>query len=381
MTYYSPFDGITLHTGKLFERPNRFVAICEIGRSLVSCHLPNPGRLWELLTPNSELILTENEKGKTDFTVVAVRTPRGPVLLHTHRTNDLVQALLEQEAIPSLEGYSLVRREIQQGDSRFDFLLMDRRGAPFFLEVKSCTLFGEEGAMFPDAPSSRATKHVSELGRISQGGISCGVLFVVHSSRPKWFCPEYHTDPDFARTIAAERDRLRIISLAIDWEDDMTVIKKPREIPLNWELLDRELKDRGGCIALFTLKNQLDIALPNGNHISMRDGHWALVSGASISLGKVLSRLNGKARKDASGWNRIRIETSVKPIPFRSSTDIGEKLKATLSTIASEEIRFEELKPGENVATLFRFDRNPMGITQFIDAIIRLRIDEPSLTI
>lgn len=380
MTYYSPFDGITLHTGKLIERPNRFVAICEVGRSLVSCHLPNPGRLWELLTPSSDLILTENKKGKTDFTVVAVRTPRGPILLHTHRTNDLVQALLEQEAIPSLEGYSLVRREVQQGDSRFDFLLRDRHGAPFFLEVKSCTLFGEEGAMFPDAPSSRATKHVSELGRISQGGISCGVLFVVHSSRPKWFCPEYHTDPDFARTIAAERDRLRIISLAVNWEDDMTVIKKPEEIPLNWGLLDRELKDRGGCIALFTLKNRLDLTLPNGNHISLRDGHWALVSGASISLEKVLSRINGKARKDPWGWDRIRIDTSVKSIPFRSSTDIGEKLRTAISAIASEEIRFEELKPGENVATLFRFDRNPMGITQFIDTIIRMRIDEPSLT-
>ena len=150
---------------------------------------------------------------------------------------------------------------------------------------------------------------------------------------------------------------------------------------MNWGLLDRELKDRGGCIALFTLKNRLDLTLSNGNHISLRDGHWALVSGASISLGKVLSRLNAGGRKDPWGWDRIRIETSVKPIPFRSSTDIGEKLRTAISAIASEEIRFEELKPGENVATLFWFDRNPMGITQFIDAIIRLRIDEPSLTI
>lgn len=379
MTYYSPFKGITLHTGKLFDRPNRFVVRCELGRSLVSCHLPNPGRLWELLPPNSELILTKNEKGKTDFTVVAVRTSYGPILLHTHKTNDLVHALLERQAIPSLEGYAMVRREVQHGDSRFDFLLRGQDGAPFFLEVKSCTLFGKEGAMFPDAPSSRATKHVSELGRMSNNGISCGVLFVVHSDRPRWFCPEYHTDPDFAQTIAAKRDQLKVLALTVRWEDDMMVLKKPKEIPLNWELLNREFRDIGGCIALFSLKKTISLPLVDGKSVSLRSGYWALVSGASLSLKKILSRLTRKGRKGTCGWDLITREADVKAIPFRSSADLGEKLKIAISTVASEEVAFEPLEPKESEATLFRFDQNPMGMIQFTDIIVRIRIDEPSL--
>lgn len=381
MTYYSPFEDLTLYTGTLLDRPNRFVAICEVERASVTCHLPNPGRLWELLKPNSELLLTKNEKGKTDFTVVAVRTQHGPILLHTHRTNDLVQALLERQAIPSLDGYVMVRREVRHGGSRFDFLLKDRDGAPFFLEVKSCTLFGEEGAMFPDAPSSRATRHVSELGKISEDGISCGVLFVVHSDRPRWFCPEYHTDPDFARTIAAERDRLMILALSVRWENDMTVLQKPKEIPINWQLLRQELEDRGGCFALFTLKDRISLRLEGIKTISLREGHWIIVSGASISLKKVISRLTGKREKGASAWDRITKESTVRAIPFRSSTDIGEKLKAVISTIASESMAFEPLLSGEAGTALFWFDQNPMRMSQFTDIIVRMRIDEPGFSI
>lgn len=330
-----------------------------------------------MLTPESELILTKNEKLKTEFTVVAVKTPNGPVLLHTQRTNDLVQALLEKDSIPSLKGYSITKREATYGKSRFDFLLRSPEGTPFFLEVKSCTLFGNEGAMFPDAPSSRATRHVSELGSMSREGMGCGILFVVHSNIPRWFCPEYHTDPDFARTIAEERDYLKILSLAVKWDDDLKITEKPLEIPINWGLMQREFKDKGGCLALFNLSDQLELSLQEGDTLSLERGYWILVTGASKSLQKILSRLKGKRTKNQEPWDKIKAVTSPRIIPFRASKNIGLKLKKALSPMALETVEFDPVVPKEPGATLFKFSQDPMKQTNFIDVILRLRIDEP----
>lgn len=326
------------------------------------CHLPNPGRLWELLLPGAELILTKNEKGKTDFTVIGVKSSYGPILLHTHRTNDLVEALLLNDGIPSLKGYKVIKREVTRGNSRFDFLLETPQGNPFLLEVKSCTLFGSQGAMFPDAPSSRATKHVSELGETSTKGIHGGVLFVVHSPKSRWFCPEYHTDPDFARAILAEKNRLKILSLSVKWDEDLSVTASPQEIPIRWKTLEEEFKDKGGCLALFQVSQRDQIAIHRDKGTPLEKGFWVLATGASDSLQKITSRLK----------NRL---PSPKIIPFRASHDLGPSLSEALTHIASPKIDLEPLLPQEDRAHLFRFDENPLESSSFIRIILDNRIN------
>ncbi len=328
------------------------------------CHLPNPGRLWELLIPGAEVILTKNEKGKTDFTVIGVKSSNGPILLHTHRANDLVQALLSSDGIPSLKGYKAIKREVTRGNSRFDFLLETPQGNPFLLEVKSSTLFGSQGAMFPDAPSSRATKHVSELGKISTEGTEGGILFVVHSAKSRWFCPEYHTDPDFARAILAEKSRLKIFSLAVKWDEDLSVTASPREIPIRWKSLEEEFKDKGGCLALFHLpqRDQIAIHREKGIPLPLEKGFWVLATGASDSLQKIYSRMK----------NRL---PSPKMIPFRANYDLGPSLSEALAQIASQKIDVEPLLAQEAGAHLFRFDKNPLSMPSFIKIIIDNRIN------
>ena len=74
------------------------------------------------------------------------------------------------------------------GNSRFDLLLgNEATGEVFPVEVKSCTLFGEKGAMFPDAVTARGKKHVDHLGQIGQIG-RAGILILVQWNRAEWFC-------------------------------------------------------------------------------------------------------------------------------------------------------------------------------------------------
>ena len=102
------------------------------------------------------------------------------------------------------------------GRSRFDFLL-SHRGADVLLEVKSCTLAGERVAMFPDAVTERGARHVRELAEISDRGTRTAVLFVVQWPHAEIFMPDFHTDPEFTRTLLACRRRVETRAVAVRW--------------------------------------------------------------------------------------------------------------------------------------------------------------------
>jgi sugar fermentation stimulation protein A len=166
------------------SRPNRFVVHCELSGKKVKAYLPNPGKLRELLLPGARVMLAENRSGhavRTRFTCVAVERQGLPVMLHTHRTNTAVKWLLEQGLIAGLGDYTVVRQEVTEGTSRFDFLL-DRARSQLLLEVKSCTLFGGPVAMFPDAVTERGRRHIVELSHLG-GGKKGGLLVVAQWPR------------------------------------------------------------------------------------------------------------------------------------------------------------------------------------------------------
>jgi sugar fermentation stimulation protein A len=143
---------------RFIRRPNRFLVVCDLGGKTVEAYLPNPGRLWELLFPGRILYLVRrppDPSKSTEYTALAVEHEGRPILLHTHLTNDVVATLLAARQLPGFETASVIRREAPAGASRFDFLL-EKDGREFFLEVKSCTLFGSRIAMFPDAGTWKA---------------------------------------------------------------------------------------------------------------------------------------------------------------------------------------------------------------------------------
>ena len=128
----------------------------------VLAHLPNPGRMWELLFPGVVMYLVPHDKpdAKTKYRVVGIERDGQVIMLDTNYSNDVAQHLIENKLIPEWEQWRVVRREYTVGKSRFDLLLTNDEGEEFLLEVKSCTLFSDHGAMFPDAITERGRKHL-----------------------------------------------------------------------------------------------------------------------------------------------------------------------------------------------------------------------------
>ena len=198
------------------SRPNRFTVLCNLDGKAINAFLPNPGRLWELLLPGVILFLekSNNKERKLPYTAVAVLKDDIPVMLHTHKTNDVVHFLLAKGLIPGFEDVKVVKKEITKGRSRFDFLLY-KGGKEIYLEVKSCSLFNGKVAMFPDAITSRGKRHLEELAEIANGAVGGAVLFLVNSPNAEIFMPEFHTDLEFAKTLCKVRDKIDIIPISI----------------------------------------------------------------------------------------------------------------------------------------------------------------------
>ena len=60
--------------GVFIERPNRFITLVEVNGKIVRSHLPDPGRLKEVLIPGTEVLLkpaTNLDSRKTKFSTVS----------------------------------------------------------------------------------------------------------------------------------------------------------------------------------------------------------------------------------------------------------------------------------------------------------------------
>ena len=327
---------------RFVSRPNRFLVQCEAGQNKkIRAFLPNPGRLWELLLPGATLYLRRDKrmerrprKRKTQHTVLAVERDGWPIFLHTHETNGVAQHLLENELVPPLNGSRIIQAEVRVGRSRFDFLL-SHEGKKVYLEVKSCTLFGNGVAMFPDAVTARGRKHILELAEMSRTGIRASVLFIVHHSKVEWFMPDYHTDFAFSTAMLHCRRDVKFIPAAIGWNKDLSLdVRKTKILRIPWNYLEREVKDRGSYLLLIQLQRESAFKvgrLPEG---VLPAGYYLYVGSAMRSLSSRLARHRRREKKIHWHIDHLTARAShILPLAIRSSERQECSIAEALSSI------------------------------------------------
>ena len=151
---------------KFVERPNRFITIVDINGIQYRSHLPDPGRLKELLRPGANLLVRpapENSERKTRYSTVMVNHDGQLISLVSSLPNQFVKEALVKKELPMFINHTLLRPEINVGNHRFDFLLQGSDGKKFYLEVKSVTFVENAVAKFPDAVTARGAKHARAL--------------------------------------------------------------------------------------------------------------------------------------------------------------------------------------------------------------------------
>lgn len=185
------------------ERPNRFGAWVDLRGEREYVHVPDPGRLRELLVPGRAVWLRPSDAAgrRTRYSLVMTQQDGQWVSLDTGQATQVVRRALLRDELAEFAGYDLVQPECPFGASRLDFLLVGSSGR-CLLEVKSVTLVIRSCGLFPDAVSERASRHLRELMRARREGYRAAVLFVVQRQDATSVAPNAATDPVFAATAA-----------------------------------------------------------------------------------------------------------------------------------------------------------------------------------
>lgn len=104
MIYNEPVE-----IGYFISRPNRFIAFVSIHGKEERCHMPNPGRMWELLYPGTKLYVRHSAKPerRTAWDVVGVERDGVPILLDTQYNNDTAARLITEKKVPGWEDWNL----------------------------------------------------------------------------------------------------------------------------------------------------------------------------------------------------------------------------------------------------------------------------------
>ena len=284
-------------------RPNRFVVTLDLNGESVLAHLPNPGRMWELLFTGVTMYIVPHDKpdAKTKYRVVGIERDGIVIMLDTNYSNDVAQHLIENKLIPGWEQWRVVRREytvkLHGATSRFDLLLTNDDGEEFLLEVKSCTLFSKTGAMFPDAITERGRKHLLHLRELQNEGYHTGVLFLVQWDQAQWFLPDYHTDLEFAMTFKEVAPFLDWKAVAVAWDETFTMPTATRECTYPSYVLDSEAHDSGVYIMVMHLDHELDLEIRSKGMMHFNAGYYMYVGSAKANLTKRIERHKRKRKK------------------------------------------------------------------------------------
>lgn len=212
-----------VHTGIFVERPNRFIAMVDMGGRIEKCHVKNTGRCRELLIPGVRVYLEKsgNQERKTAYDLVGVEKGGSYINMDSQAPNKVAGEWLRAR------GWDHIKPECRFGNSRLDFYMektvFPNGAAPYgtgaqwgedkfvcsgdakiiraFMEVKGVTLEVDGIARFPDAPTERGIKHMEELMEARRQGYEAYILFVIQMKGIRWLEPNDATHPAFGETL------------------------------------------------------------------------------------------------------------------------------------------------------------------------------------
>ena len=172
----------SLIKGKLVKRYKRFFADVKLNKEVVTAHCPNTGSMKGLLDEGNQVFISKNNdpKRKLKYTLEIIKAKNKLVGVNTHFANKIAYHGLSNNLIKEVANNNIIKPEVFfNKETRFDFLI-EKNKQKIFVEVKNVTLFREEKtAEFPDAVTTRGSKHLKTLIEAVKKGYKSYLLFLV----------------------------------------------------------------------------------------------------------------------------------------------------------------------------------------------------------
>jgi sugar fermentation stimulation protein A len=190
----------SLIKGKLVKRYKRFFADVKLNKEIVTTHCPNTGSMKGLLDKGNDVYISksDNPKRKLKYGLELIKAQKNLVGVNTHMANKIVNHGLKNNLISEFKNCDKVKPEVFfNKETRFDFQV-EKKKQKSFIEVKNVTLFREKKtAEFPDAITSRGSKHLLALIDAIKEGYKAYLIFLVQIQNMEYFKIAKDIDIDY----------------------------------------------------------------------------------------------------------------------------------------------------------------------------------------
>ena len=168
--------------GFFIKRYKRFFVDAVLDGNVITTYCPNTGSLRGMLNEEAKVLIAkvDNPKAKLKYRLEAIKHNGVYVGINTSLPNGIIfEAIKQKKILDNLQGE--IKKEVKYGkNSRVDIFINNPKGKDCFIEVKSVTLSRVKGlAEFPDAKTTRGSKHLIELGEMSKQGHDCYLVYLI----------------------------------------------------------------------------------------------------------------------------------------------------------------------------------------------------------
>ena len=204
-----------LLSGVLIKRYKRFFVDIKIKNKIITAHCPNTGSMQGLLKRGNKVWLTKsnNPNRKLKYTLQIIEVDGSKVGVNTHITNKIFFDALQKNMMREFDKNIEIKKEVKFGsNARFDFLITNKTEKAF-IEVKNVTLTRKPKiAEFPDAITSRGSKHIVELLKASKKNYEIYLAFIIQRDDCNKFNIASDIDPEYSNLLTkAVKKKLKIL--------------------------------------------------------------------------------------------------------------------------------------------------------------------------
>ena len=204
-----------LISGVFIKRYKRFFVDVRIKNKVITAHCPNTGSMKGLLIDGNKVWVSksDNPDRKLKYTLQIIEIKSSKIGVNTHLTNKIFFDALKNNKIKEFDKNIDIKTEIKFGENtRFDFLIT-KKNYKAFVEVKNVTLSRKTKiAEFPDAVTSRGSKHIHQLIEASKKGYHIYIAFIIQREDCNEFTIAHDIDPEYSKLLSkAIKGKLNVL--------------------------------------------------------------------------------------------------------------------------------------------------------------------------
>lgn len=225
-----------VHEGVFLKRYKRFFADIRYQNEVVVAHVANTGSMKGLIDCETRCRMTylDSPTRKLKFTLQALYCGDTWVGINTSLPNGLVKEAFENKKIAAWSEFATIESEVKiNKESRLDLRLSGPGKTHHYVEVKNVTLAENGVAMFPDSVTTRGLKHLDELVKLVDSGVTAEMVFVIQRTDCKSFEPAHNIDTEYAKGLArAKQAGVLLSAYPVDFSDDGIELNTNRKIEI-----------------------------------------------------------------------------------------------------------------------------------------------------